>query len=235
MQAQDTKCAAAAAVAALGLVTTWSDAEASSNAANNSTATITLNASATVGLSSSYAFFTNNNTITIDPPLQSVASSLGNIPTTINGLTVLLDSYATIGPNSRSWFAGSIDNGDGTSDLVLAFSGDGSQAIGAAWTSLFVDNIEQGRQAFEPQILAQMASEPVLNQGLVEPGSQLDILDRYYRDLLTSGWGESATLVAFNGAGNTGVAIGSITFTPAPGSLLALAAGSACMTRRRRG
>ncbi|MEM7756009.1 MAG: hypothetical protein AAF297_10280 [Planctomycetota bacterium] len=240
---QSTCAAAAQAVAALGLISTWSgDASASlvsdeTVSALNNSATIVLNGSLTLELANSVSLFTENSTVTIDPPSPSTGTVSGGLEAgQFAAVPLTLTNPGYVGASSRFSFAGQIDNGDGTSDLVLAFAGDGAAAVGVAWTSIFVDNIADDRMVFEPQVLQQISSPPVFDSaGFVERGSQLDRLDIYYRELLTSAWGETATLIAFNGAGNTGVVVGTITATPAPGTAALLALGALPLSRRRRG
>lgn len=222
---------AIAAVAALGLVSTWA---AESSYARGSSVTITLNGSGTVGLTDAVSFFSENSTITIDPPLSSVGASCGDLPKGQSG-PITIDVPAGPSRFADYSFAGTIDNGDGTSDLVLGFAGDGSAALGVVWTSLFVDGLPDEERVFEPQVLAQLASDPVFDQdGFVERGSQLDRLDVYYRDLLTAGFGETLTLIAFNGTGNTGTFVGTVTVVPAPATVALVSAGVLPLARRRR-
>ena len=196
-----------------------------------------MNGSLTLEVANSVSLFTENSTVTIDPPSPSTGSVSGGLEAgQFAAVPRTLTNPGYVGASSRFSFAGQIDNGDGTSDLVLAFAGDGAAAVGVAWTSIFVDNIADDRRVFEPQVLQQLSSPPVFDSaGFVERGSQLDRLDIYYRELLTSAWGETATLIAFNGAGNTGVVVGTITATPAPGTAALLALGALPFSRRRRG
>ncbi len=223
--------ALAAAVAGLGLVSSWG---ASSAFANN--ATLTLTGTTGASLAQAISFFTDNSTITVDPPISAVGGAWGDLGADILNASLLAPVGAP-GTAFRGYsFAGTTPGSDGRSDdLVLGFAGDGAAAIGVPWTSIFVDNIPADEQVFEPQVLSQLNSTPVFQDGRVEPGSQLDRLDRYYRDLLTADFGESLTLIAFGGPGNTGSVVGTITVVPAPASALLIAAGVIPLARRRRG
>jgi hypothetical protein len=190
----------------------------------------------TIGLTEAVSFFSVNRTLTL-PPKSSVGGSWGSLSAGSFGPSTLDVRLLPGEPRpSRYSFAGSIENSDGTSDLVLGFAGDGSAAIDVVWTSLFVDNLRDEQRVFEPQVLAQLASSPVFDaNGFVESDSQLDRLDRYYRDLLTADFGESPTLIAFNGPGNTGTVVGSVSIVPAPMSGVLIAAGVLPLARRRGG
>ncbi len=224
------------AALSIGLMTAWggTSAEAGTTYATTATATITVEGSLT--------FFGATSTLTItaageNRSLGGPTGIFSGGKTTESSLT--LDVDPSLSPGSGFMFAGAIDNGDGTSDLVLSFPGDGAIANGVVWTSLFVDNIPEEQRVFEPAVLQQMASPPVFDsRGLVEPGSQLFRLEAYYDDLLEEDYGDTATLIAFNGPGNTGVVVGTITSTPVPEptalALLVTSAGILAAGGRRR-
>lgn len=228
------KRAAASAVAALGLVSTWTAEPA---CASNAVNTVTINASLTyIGtrLTDTVVFFTDTATATLD----TVAATAGDVHSgRSTGIRVASPGAGAIGANSTYSFAAAIDNGDGSSDIVLAFKGDGSVADGALWSSLFEDGLPGIEQVFESSLLEQLADPTGIGQdGAVAPGSQLDRLAVFYGDLLAMSFGEEATLVSFSGPNNTGVIIGTILVVPAPASVALLGlSGLFAGARRRRG
>ena len=216
----------------VGLVSAWGGVAQAAT-------TYTANGSLTLDVADGAAMFCcgGSATITPPPPFESLGQEVGDFTAGDFSFSVTVDPDLDTKPTDGFFFAGAIENSDGTSDLVLSFPGDGSVARGVVWTSLFVDGLPDEEKVFEPQVLQQLGSSPVFDQrGVPEPGSQLYRLDLFFSDLIDTPYGEGATLIAFNGPGNTGTVVGTITAeVPEPAGMVMLG-GAALLTMgvRRR-
>lgn len=235
-----------AAALSLGLATAWcGSGEAATLFSTNATLTIT----ASQGLT----FFGHNSTITITVPPKkekSVGASIGPIhpPASGGGGSTFLTSLSDVDVDDPTDFVpinnekiGSFFVGiDAGGDLVLSVPNGGDGVVGLPWMANFCppDGTDQARSVAESAILQALTTAPVLQDSRAPDGSPLDILDRYYADLLVTPYGEEATLVAFRGFDNTGEIVGTIrtSIVPEPTSwvMMASAAGMIIGSVRRR-
>ncbi|MEM7681393.1 MAG: hypothetical protein AAF288_05505 [Planctomycetota bacterium] len=215
---------------AMGLLTAWGGAAQAGTL-------YSLTSSTTITVAEGASLYNTGGSLTLERASRG-AEVADLVPGSSNSQTVSIEAGPPSGPDAGYFYAGVIDNGDGTSDLVLSFPGDGAVADGVVWTSLFVDNLPPEQQVFEPLVIPQLASSPVFDPaGGLEPGTQLERLDAFFPQLLRTPYGDTATLIAFNGPGNTGTVVGTITIgvvpEPATGTM-ALAAGALATYRVRR-
>lgn len=204
------------AALSLGLLTTWATGASASTCCASATITITP----PPPIKNSATFFNAGGSLTLNSP--SVAALSGDFDLGDTGRNFSLANSASFDPNGGYYFAGVIENADGTSDIVMSFPNGGDGAVGIDWTSIF--QVGQTLPPCEDMLVDELVTDPFSRTALIQPGTELEFFDSYSRDIVLSPVGETATLVAFTGAANTGEIVGTVTINaiPEPTSLAVL-------------